>query len=495
MAFQSGTFFVLFLATLLVYHAVPKALKLYTLLLAGCIFYAPAGVAYFVLLGVAVLLSYTAARCMDAASTDRKRRVIFWVALALLLGNLCFFKYYNLFGTAMNQMLASWGWPVLLPDKGLLAPLGISFYTFVMLGYLIDVYQKVRPAERHLARYAVFASFFPLIASGPIERGEAMLPQLEEPRAFSYDDFSSGAARILWGFFKKFLVANLIAIPVDRVFGDMSSYTGPYLLLAGLLYSYQIYCDFSGYSDIAIGVARTLGFRVRENFTRPFAARSFTELWQRWHISLTSWFRDYVFTPLSFSLRGSRWPALVGALCLFVIFPLSGIWHGATLAYFVWGVLNGIYMVVGRLTAKRRRKLAKKNPLYRNAAVKAVLQIVMVYLLFTSCIVFFRAQTIGDALYWYAHVFTGWVQAVIAPAQAFGVLKELNIGRLFLLLCGGGAVLIECVEWRAAQKGVTTGEWMQAQKTWVRLPLYYALLLLLAFYGMLGASSFIYFQF
>ena len=482
MAFQSGQFFVLFLSALLLYYLVPARLKNLVLLCAGVIFYAGAGTKYLLLLAVAVVLSYAAGLGVGAVRSAGVRRALFVAALVLLFGNLAMFKYYDALCAGLFQGL---------PALGLTAPLGVSFYTFTMSGYLIDVYQKVQQPEKNLLRYAVFVSFFPLIASGPIERGSTLLHQFDGPRPFVYENFAAGAARILWGFFKKFVVANLIAVPVDRVFADLTAYTGPYLALAALLYSYQLYCDFSGYSDIAIGVARTFGITVRENFARPFAARSFTELWRRWHMSLTGWFRTYIYFPLG----GSRKGTLRTYCNTLVVFLVSGIWHGAGLTFALWGLLNGVYMVAGRLTARVRARLAGHNPLYRNRTVKAVLQIACVYLLFTSCIVLFRAQSMRDALYLYGHLFTGWGAALAAPGTVIATLKGLNIGRVFLLLCGGGAALTELVEWRAAAAKLTSGEWMQTRPAYVRLPLYYALLLLLAFYGVLGASSFIYFQF
>ena len=491
MAFQSAKFFMLLLGTLALYYIVPAKAKNLVLLAAGVIFYASAGPGYLALLAGAILLSYAGGLLLGRLQAGKGRRAVFIGALVLLFGNLAAFKYYD----ALCAALAKLPLFTSLPPLGLVAPLGISFYTFTMTGYLIDVYLDSQKPEKNLLRYAVFASFFPLILSGPIERGNTLLPQLDGPRKFVYDDFAEGASRMLWGFFKKFVVANMIGVVVDRVFADPELYSGPYLLMAALLYSYQIYCDFSGYSDIAIGVGMTLGIRVCENFARPFAARSFTEMWQRWHISLTSWFRDYVFMPLRFAWRDSRWPKVTGAIALSSIFLLSGLWHEAKMTYIAWGALNAVFMVIGKETMKKRRKLAKTNPLYKNKAVKAVLQIAMVYLMFTACHVFFRAASMSDAFYFYSHFATGWMDALRAPGTVVATLKELNIGRVFTLIVLGGGALVQLVEWRAQLAGRTTGAWMQGQKLWVRLPLYYAMLLALAFYGVMGSSSFIYFQF
>ncbi|MEG1550135.1 MAG: MBOAT family O-acyltransferase, partial [Ruthenibacterium sp.] len=286
-------------------------------------------------------------------------------------------------------------------------------------------------------------------------------------------------------------VANTIAGMVDAVFVDVTKYTGPYLLLAALLYSYQLYCDFSGYSDIAIGAAQMLCMDVMENFTRPFAAHSYSDLWRRWHISLTSWFREYLYFPLG----GSRKGAFRTVCNILIIFLVSGIWHGSGLTFAVWGLLNGIYMAIGRASAASRAKLAEKNPLYRNKTLRAIVQITCVYLLFTSCIVFFRAENMADALYVYTHLFTGWVSALTAPAGVIATLKTMGIGRVTSLLLLVTIGFTEILEWRAAVAKQKTGAYLRAQKPAVRMTLYYAMLMLLALFGVLGKSSFIYFQF
>lgn len=490
MAFQSVSFFALFFATLCAFYLVPPRYKNGAILCASVVFYAATGFGYLLLLFVAILLSYSAARLLATAKTDSRRKAILTAALVLFLGNLCFFKYYDAFGKTLMQICKGAGLPVLLPDTGLLAPLGISFYTFTVLAYLIDIYRGKQAAETNFIRYAAFISFFPLVASGPIERGRNLLPQLAGPRPFVYETFCKGASRMLWGFFKKFVVANTIAGMVDVVFVDVTAYSGPYLLLAALLYSYQLYCDFSGYSDIAIGAAQMLCMDVMENFTRPFAARSFNDLWRRWHISLTSWFREYLYFPLG----GSRKGDFRTYLNILIIFLVSGIWHGTGLTFAIWGLLNGLYMAIGRASAAPRAKLASKNPLYRNKAVRAVLQITTVYLLFTSCIVFFRAENMADALSVYAHLFTGWT-TLLQPSSVIATLKTMGIGRVTGLLLLVSIGFTEVLEWRAACAKQKTGEYLRAQKPAVRMTLYYAMLLLLALFGVLGKSSFIYFQF
>lgn len=484
MSFQSLGFFVLLLGAMAVYFAVPHRWQAPVLLAASLYFYSCAGVGYLFLLLAAVAFGYGWAHLM-ARRTGGARKALLAVGLAVLLGNLCFFKYYNAFGQALASLAAGAGWPFVPPDRNLPSPLGISFFTFVLTGYLIDIYRgKYRP-ERNVIDFALFASFFPLIASGPIERGAHLLPQLKAEHRFRYETFCRGASRMLWGFFKKFVLADTIGTMVGAVYTRLPDYTGPYLLLASLLYSYQLYCDFSGYSDIAVGAARMLDIEALENFTRPFSAGSYQGLWNRWHNSLTGWFREYLYFPLGGSRRG----ALRTYVNILVIFLVSGIWHGSTVNFAVWGLLNGVYMAAGRARAKARPLPQKRG------AARYAWGVLCCYALFTSAIVFFRAATLPDTLYVYSHLFTGWADVLRAPLSVIPVLKSMNIGRVTGLLLLGGAFFCEWVEWRAARAGADTGAWMRALPRGRRLALYYGLLIVLALYGHFGSSSFIYFNF
>ena len=486
MEFQSGIFLAFFAALLAVYHNLPSRAKPWLLLAANAVFYAAGGVQWLPLLAAAVVISWAAALAMDRIAARPARLALLWGCVVLFVGQLFYFKYFS----ALLRGLFDYRLQII-------APLGVSFYSFTILGYIIDVYCRTQPAEKNLVRYAAFVSMFAQITSGPIERGSNMLPQLAAPRPYSFEQLAQGLSRALWGFYKKFVLANMLANMVGAVYGDVESFSGPFLLLASLLYSYQLYLDFGGYSDIAIGMMQALGYDVMENFRRPFAARSYTQLWDRWHISLTSWFRDYVFTPLTFSIRGvgGRAGKWLGWLSIFIIFPLSGVWHGAGLGFLVWGVLNGVFMVVGKMTAKKRRKWAKKNPLYRSRFVKAFIQCGIVYLLFTACIVFFRAESMGQALQIWAGFGRGWAETLLSPAAIVAGLKAMGIGRVAILVVGGGSLAVELCEWAAEKKGQTMGTWLHGLRAPARWAAYYAQLLLLAFYGVLGQSSFIYRQF
>lgn len=484
MSFTSPGFFALLLGSMAVYYLAPRRWQTPVLLAASLFFYSCAGTGYLFLLLAAIAFGFGMAHWMHRR-TGTSRKVLLAVSLAVLLGNLCFFKYYDLFGKQLAGFAAGLGLPVIPPDRGLASPLGISFFTFVLSGYLIDIYRGKYAPERRVVDFALFACFFPLVSSGPIERGNHLLPQLKEEHRFAYEPFCAGASRMLWGFFKKFVVADTIGTAVGAVYGSLHDYTGPYLLLASLLYSYQLYCDFSGYSDIAIGAARMLGIQAAENFTRPFSAGSYHGLWGRWHNTLTGWFREYLYFPLGGSRRGT----LRTYLNVLVVFLVSGIWHGSTVNFALWGLLNGVFMVAGRWRAQRF-PLPKQR-----SALRYLWGVACCYLLFTAAIVFFRASTLSDAAYIYTHLLSGWGEVLRAPLSVVPVLKSMNIGRVFFVLVGGGAIACELVEWRAARGGLDTGAWMRRLPTGRRIALYYALALVLALYGQFGASSFIYFQF
>ena len=465
MAFQSVQFIAFFLVFLILYYRLPVRWRVPLVAAANAVFYIQAGWKNMLWLFAVCTWSYGAGWLLERT---KQRAALLAAGLGLPLAGLCVFKY------AVGTM-----------------PLGVSFYTFLVMGYLIDQYRRKYPPIKNPVHFFAFASFFPLISSGPIERGDGLGKVIANEKPFDYEVFSQGMSRILWGFFKKFVIADTLAGIVNIVFTDLQHYTGPYLLLAVLLYSYQLYCDFSGYSDIAIGIAKTLGIPVMENFSRPFAASNYRDLWARWHNSLTGWFREYLYFPLG----GSRCGAVRTACNTLIVFLVSGIWHGSGLGFAVWGLLNGVYMVIGRWTGSMRARLWPQNPTKGAVVFRRVVQIGVVYLLFTSCIVFFRAPTMADALTVYARLPFGWLEALLAPGTVIETLKSMGIGRvigLLLLVC---IVLCEWVEWRAAKAGCHTGAWMRTLPVWPRMALYYGVAVLVLAFGKMGTSSFIYFGF
>lgn len=382
MSFTSLGFAVFLLAVLVLSRAVSPKWRIWVLLPASYFFYACHHAWLLLLIIATTLLSYFSALCMEKAHNPKqKRRILVWEVL-LSLGLLFLFKYVNFtldVGAGILQLL---GIPASAPHLSLLLPIGISFYTFQTISYTIDVYRGETPAEHHLPLYALFVVFFPQLVAGPIERSKDLLPQLRTCPTPSKAERNQGLFYLLRGYAKKLLIADLIAPLVDRVYGDPASFGGFPLMLATMLFAIQIYCDFSGYSDIAVGCARLLGVRLSENFQRPYTARTIREFWQRWHISLTRWFRDYLYIPLGGSRKG------IGRTCrnTLLVFTLSGLWHGANLTFVLWGLLHGLFLCVERLLRIRPAENWKRYP-----------QQLFCFILICLSWVFFRADTLTDA--------------------------------------------------------------------------------------------------
>lgn len=484
--------FVLFLGcACLVYFILPRAARSAWLLCCSYLFYCydPANAGFVVLLLALTLVTYLTGLALGRAKALWLRRALLALCLAGCAGCFLWFKYAKLLTGAAAALCGALGLSLKVGVVSIAAPLGISYFAFMAMGYLIDVYRGQQAPEKNIIYYALFVSFFPLMTAGPIERAGQLLPQLRQPAAFDYDRVAGGMFRILWGFFKKLVIANTLMEIVNTVYANVryEAYSGPVLLLCTLLFSYELYCDFSACTDIALGAGAIFGIRLMENFRRPFAAGSFTELWRRWHISLTNWFRDYLYIPLG----GNRKGALRQNLNTLIVFTVSGLWHGGTLPYFVWGLLNGAYLCVGKATAAWRKRVNFYNPLYRFAPVRKAVRMGITYLLFSSCIVFFvvglqEGGTLADALYVYGHLFTGWGQwaALGETLAAIGFKTATTAVLVFSVF------LVESME----HFMMPMDRLIRKIPIVLRWPLYYTLVLGILFFGRLGAS-FIYQQY
>jgi alginate O-acetyltransferase complex protein AlgI len=381
--FNSIAYLAFLVGVAVVSFATPARWRWLFLLLASYGFYMCWQPAYVLILVTCTWLNYLAARGMEASASPGARRAWLVAGLAGSFGLLFVFKYLGFF----TRMTGAG------PVTDLVLPVGISFYTFQSAGYTIDVFWQRRPAEKHLGLFALYVSFFPLLLAGPIEKSTRFLPQLREDRPFTYDQAMSGARLILWGLFQKVVVADNIGRFVDAVFRDVGAYWGTPLLLASVLFAIQVYADFSGYSNVAVGSARLLGFELTRNFDAPYLATSLTDFWRRWHISLYSWFSDYVYGPISIQLR--RWPKLAAPLGVIVTFALSGLWHGAAWTFVTWGTLHGLALALLAVTRGARRPVLRRiPPLVQNTVGWAL---TFAFVVFAS--VFFRADSMTDALY------------------------------------------------------------------------------------------------
>lgn len=393
MLFNSFHFLVFFLCAVPLYFLLPVRHRWAFLLLASYYFYMSWRWEYALLILASTVVDYGAGLAMARCAPPRKRRYLI-LSLATNLGLLAVFKYLGFFTDSARAVAALFGagLPILTPD--LLLPVGISFYTFQTLSYTIDVYRGEREPERHFGIFALYVAFFPQLVAGPIERSTRLLPQLRQERRFDAERATSGCRLILWGLFKKVVVADSLALFVEPVYASPEAWSAAVVVAATYGFGFQIFCDFSGYSDIAIGVARVLDIDLMINFRRPYLATSVREFWRRWHISLSTWFRDYVYLPLG----GSRGGRATHARNLLLVFLVSGLWHGANWTFVIWGGLHGFYILGSLATQRARAQFVAWTGLSRMPRLHAALQTVLVFQLVSVAWIFFRADSLASAL-------------------------------------------------------------------------------------------------
>lgn len=395
MLFNSLPFLVFFPCVFILYYALPFRLRKYMLLIASYYFYMCWKAEFIVLILFSTLVDYCCG--LGMACCPKRKKWLLAVSLTMNLGLLFFFKYLNFFGETLTALCRAVSIPFSAPALDIILPVGISFYTFQTLSYTIDIYRGKLEPERDFITFALFVSFFPQLVAGPIEKAKNLLPQLKEEHKFTYENAAGGAKLMAWGFFKKMVLADQLAVLiVDPVYLNLDKYQGGILVLATCTFALQIYCDFGGYSDIARGCAQMMGIELMANFKRPYFAGSVTEFWKRWHISLTNWFREYVYIPLGGNRKGTA------KKCLFILitFALSGLWHGADWSFVVWGLLHAILMVLEFLWSRVRPQKE------RGRAVRVV-KCLFTFMLVSGLWIFFRAANIGQALYVVRHVLWG----------------------------------------------------------------------------------------
>jgi len=484
MLFNSIEFWAIFVIVLLIYYAIPKKWQYIYLLGVSYLYYIQVSTYYTLLLLFSTVITYIISRLVERCDKAIKKRFCIAVCIALNVGVLVVFKYSQWILDSI-QLLSdelSFGWS--LPDFTLLAPVGISFYTFKVVGYMIDVYRGKISAEKNFCKYSLFISFFPQIVSGPIERSYNFLPQMEKGHAFDYDIVKDGFLLFLWGLLKKIVIADRLAILVNQVFDNVSSYNTPAYFIAMLFFTMQIYFDFAGYSDMAIGIARMLGISTIRNFDRPYFSKSIGEFWRRWHISLSTWFRDYLYIPLG----GNRVSMVRWTLNIMIVFVTSGLWHGANWTFLVWGALHGVYQVVGKFSKNIKSKLFDIIHLSRESRIYVVVATVFTFGLVTYAWMFFRANSLGDAfaitkslIFW---DFTGF------SFTNMGMEKYDLIFSVILIISW---FIIELV-----QNKVCLRDWLQKRCLPIRWAIYLVIMftcIMFGIYGELSASSFIYLQF
>ena len=393
MTFNSWEFLIFYPIVAALYFLLPKRIKWPMLLIASYYFYAFYQADLLFLIILTTVVSFFMSHLIERTENGVHKKLYLALTLTVCLGVLFFYKYFNFLGSSVSGIIALFGKepPSIMLD--LVLPVGISFYTFQTLSYVIDVYRGEVKTEKNIFFYALFVSFFPQLVAGPIERPGNLIPQLKEAHEPRRDNFIRGAKQMLLGFFKKICVADLVSVYVSAVYNSAENATSLSVILATLMFAVQIYCDFSGYTDIATGCARIMGIRLMKNFDRPYSASSIKEFWSRWHISLSGWFKDYLYIPLG----GSRRSPVRNMLNVFIVFLVSGLWHGANWTFVIWGALHGIYRVIGTLTIKKRNALISRIGLSPDSRGVLAVRRVVTFLLVCLAWVFFRANTIADA--------------------------------------------------------------------------------------------------
>lgn len=390
MLFNSFSYLIYLPVVAIIYFLLPKKLRNYWLLAASLFFYGCWRAEYLLLIVFSILATYFCSLLLEKFEGDaRRKKTVLALSFAANLAILFFFKYFNFAAATINALAAREA--VHFLDVAL--PVGISFYTFQALGYTVDVYRGDIKAQHNIFTYALFVCFFPQLVAGPIERSENLLPQFETPHRFDYDEMLRGLLLILWGFFQKLMIADRLAIFVDAAFDSYETVSGWSLIIASVFFALQIYCDFASYSNIAIGSAQIMGFKLMKNFDAPYFSRSLGEFWNRWHISLSSWLRDYLYIPLGGNRRGTA----RRALNLLIVFLVSGLWHGAAWTFVCWGLIHGVGRVIGTLTSKLRTTVRERLGLEHNA-LWSFARILFTFLFVVVSFVFFRADSVGQAL-------------------------------------------------------------------------------------------------
>ena len=422
MIFNSYQFLCFFPVVTLAYFLLPRRVRWLWLLAASYYFYMCWNAGYALLIAVSTVVTYTCALLTDRFEGRGARRAIMIAGLGVNLGILGFFKYYNFFGEMITRVLGAAGLSWHVPQLNVLLPVGISFYTFQALGYMLDVYRKELPAEKNLLRYALFVSFFPQLVAGPIERSANLLHQVNEPREWDVRRARDGLCIMLLGFFEKMVVADRAAIYVDAVYNQWYSASGWQIVLATVLFAFQIYGDFGGYSHIAIGAAKVMGYDLMDNFRQPYFAVSVRDFWRRWHISLSTWFRDYLYIPLG----GSRVSKPRRALNTLITFTISGLWHGASLNYVVWGMLNGALQVLEGFVPGGGKRKEERLPV-------RLARIAVTFVLICCTWFFFRVHALSTGVKMIGRIFGHFAAPGVATGFSVGQAVILGVSIAVLL--------------------------------------------------------------
>lgn len=486
MLFTSTNFVIFLPAVFILYWCLSNKSYKYQnalLLAASYFFYSCWDWRFLFLLLFSTLLDFFTGLKMSNSTCKKDKRIWFWISISINLGFLGLFKYYNFFASSFAAAMSNIGLKINPSTLNVILPVGISFYTFHGLSYVIDIYKDKIKAEKNFIDYALFVSFFPLLVAGPIERATHLLPQIKIKRAFNYKQAVDGLRQILWGVFKKIVIADQCAEYANLVFNNSAIYSGSTLVLAAILFAFQIYGDFSGYSDIALGTARLFGIDLLRNFAFPYFSRDIAEFWRRWHISLSSWFKDYLYIPLGGS-KGSTWMKVRNT---FIIFLVSGFWHGANWTFIIWGFLNALYIMPSIIIGTNRNNLNIVAQGKYFPGIRDFFSILLTFSLTVFAWIFFRSDNVHVAMAFIRHIFTKSLFTI-------PFFPSVDFATPFFFFCF--LLLFIITEWLQREHQYALQflglKWPQIIR-W----LFYFILLLIIYYFSVKSSTqpFIYFQF
>jgi alginate O-acetyltransferase complex protein AlgI len=479
MLFNSFAFLVFFPLVTIIYFLLPFKFRWMWLLLASCVFYMFFIPQYIIILFVTITIDYWAG-IKIASSTGKARKRYLLISIISTILVLVIFKYANFFNSNVAALAHFIDWNYPLSSLNIILPIGLSFHTFQSLSYVVEVYRGNHKPEKHFGIYSLYVMFYPQLVAGPIERPQNILYQFYIKHKPDYKQITSGLKLMAWGFFKKLVIADRLSAIINPVYNHPGQYSGGTLIFVTLLFAQQIYCDFSGYSDIAIGIARVMGFKLMKNFDRPYSSKSVSEFWTRWHISLSTWFRDYVYIPMGGSRVGKwRW-----YYNLMITFLLSGFWHGANWTYVIWGGLNGLYLIIEVHTKDWRKKAAHTIKLTSFPRLETAVQVFLTVMFISLAWVFFRANTSADAFQIVAKIFT---------SNPFNINFKSFIDPYSLSLCIIFILILEFVQ--GYHKKIDLIKFIEKKPAYFRFALYTVFLLILLNFGIYSSKGFIYFQF
>jgi alginate O-acetyltransferase complex protein AlgI len=475
MLFNSIQFLLFFPIVVLIYFIIPSRFRLLLLLIASCIFYAAAIPLYLLVIFLSILIDYVAA-IVISKSSGHKRKIFLSISLIANLGLLAIFKYLNFFNQNLSSVTNLLGIEYSPFILSVVLPIGLSFHTFQGMSYVIEVYRKKFKPEKNILNYSLFVMFFPQLVAGPIERPQQLLSQFKAVHKFNYDDVRIGLLLMLWGMFKKVAIADRIALFVNPVFTAPQTYNGVTLAMAAVLFSFQIYYDFSGYTDIARGAARIFGYRLEINFNNPYSSHSIQDFWRRWHITLSSWFRDYVYI----SLGGNRKSPVRTYCNLLITFLLCGLWHGASWHFVIWGGLNGMYLIMYHLW--------NDSPFKKIFSIPPIIALLSTFFLVSFSWIFFRANTVSDAWLIVQKIVLNPLQFNVAELFP-SILMQQNKWEFLIVV-----LLIIFTEFIHLKKDTVVHSFSLQPKA-LRWAAYSLLIWTIILAGKFGESSFIYFTF